>query len=118
MKTIDAVARALASRGEPPMVFDWVKAVRLIVASGYQDASAGLSGDWEWTGGAIFEDGAPVPKDRTYTFLASNWATPEIEIGGVVESCYVMKDDSPGWDSGTYWPPEALAILSESRKTS
>lgn len=91
------------------MVFDWDEAARRIVASGDTVASAGLRADWEFTGGDIFADGKPYLD--SYTYLASTWATPEIEIDGVRSACFRMMSDSPGWDEHTKWPESALAIL-------
>lgn len=120
MDSMSAFIRGEANRGKRAMVFDWVKAAELIRDRKATHASAGLSGDWEYTGGEIFAGGAPVPEDDTYVFLASTWATPEIEIDGDEIDCWMWQSDSPGWDaeketggwdSHTYWPPEALAVL-------
>lgn len=111
MNTFEAFAMGAANRGKPMMVFDWCKAARLIVESGAKSASAGLAGDWEYTGGPILSNGVPIPREQTYVYLASTWATPELEIDGDREDCFIMESDSPGWDSKTYWPDEALAIL-------
>lgn len=101
-----------ANRGKEQKVFDWEKAARIIKERGATEASAGLSGDWEYTGGEILRDGKPVPADDTYVFLSSTWATPELEIDGETIDCYKMESETPGWNSGTYWPEEALNILS------
>lgn len=93
------------------MVFDWHKAARLIRERNAKVASAGLSGDWEYTGGSIFEDGKPVPKDKTYTYLSSTCATPELDIDGETIPCFVVEPDANGWNFATYWPDSALAIL-------
>ena len=93
------------------MVFDWDKAARLIKERKAENASAGLSGDWEHTGGDIYRDSKPIYD--SYTYLASTWATPEIEIDGEVFSCYKMQSEAPDWDSGTKWPQSALDILAE-----
>lgn len=111
MDTMSAFLRNQASQGNEMMVFDWEKAATLIKERGATRASAGLSQDWEYTGGEIFRDGKPVPSEETYVYLASTWATPEIEIDGETVDCYLMESETPGWDSDTYWPPEALAIL-------
>ena len=111
MDTMNAFALGRANRGKELKVFDWEKAARLIVEGNAKSAAAGLAGDWEWTGGEILRDGVPVPADQTYTFLASTWATPEIEINGVRQDCYRMKSETPDWDSDTYWPAAALALL-------
>ena len=110
MDTLSAFARGEENRGKRLMVFDWEKAARLIVESGAKHASAGLRDDWEWTGGAILSKGNPVPRDETYTYLASTWAVPELELDGVIQECFIMEDER-GWDSHTYWPKEALDIL-------
>ena len=111
MDTIKAYVMAQANKDKESMVFDWVKAAQIIKERGAKTASAGLSGDWEWTGGRILADGKPVLKDDTYTYLASNWATPELEVDGEIIDCYRMASETPGWGSGSYWPDEALAIL-------
>jgi hypothetical protein len=120
MDSLSAFALGQANRGNPARVFDWKKAAELIRDTNPIVASAGLSGDWEYTGGKIFEDGQPVPSGDTYTYLASTWATPELDLDGETIDCWIWEYDSPGWDakkkqggwdSGTYWPPEALAIL-------
>lgn len=43
MDTLSAAARAAATRDDPPRVFDWEKAARLIIEHGAKRASAGLS---------------------------------------------------------------------------
>lgn len=47
------------------MVFDWDKAARLIQEKKPKWATAGLRGDWEYTGGTIYEDGKPVMDDAS-----------------------------------------------------
>lgn len=107
MNTIDGFIRGQANRGQERMVFDWNRAASLIREAGAKEASAGLSGDWEWTGGTIYAEGAPVLDGGAY--LASTWATPEID--GVTHDCYRMESETPGWGSGTVWPASALATL-------
>jgi len=114
MDTLTAFAMGEANRGNPSMVFDWAKAARLIREQSFAgpvDASAGLKGDWEYTGGAIFRNGSVIPRGQTYTYLASTWAVPELDINGEVYECYV-REDKTEWGSDTYWPAEALKILS------
>ena len=96
------------ARGAKLMVFDWDKAARLIKKKKPNIASAGLSGDWEWTGGEIFKNGEPVTD--SYTYLASIWATPELDLDGDIIPCYKMKDETE-WGSDTKWPKSALKIL-------
>lgn len=111
MDTMSAFIRGQANRGKPSMVFDWNRAAQIIKERGAKSASAGLEGDWEWTGGTILTDGKPTPHEDTYVFLASTWATPQLEVDGETIECYVMADQTPGWNSGTYWPDSALTIL-------
>lgn len=94
--------RALA-RGARQMVFDWHKAARLIRERKPGRAGAGLHADWEWTGGDIYRDGAPVPRGETYTYLSSNHCTPEIEIDGELLMSCVCEGDPPE-DWGPYKP--------------
>lgn len=111
MDTIKAYINAQAAKDKEPMVFDWIKAAKLIKERQPKLACAGLAGDWEWTGGEIFEDGKPV--FDSYTYLASNHATPEIDLDGYRLDCYCMQSEQPGYHSGTKWPAEALEILSK-----
>lgn len=111
MDTMQAFAMGQANQGKELKVFDWEEATRRIKASGATSAWAGLAGDWEWTGGRILAEGVPVPQEDTYVYLASTWATPELDLGDGPEDCYRMQSKTPGWDAGTYWPQEALNIL-------
>lgn len=113
MDSMSAFMMGERNRGKPLMVFDWDEAARRIASSGATSASAGLRNDWEYTGGDILAEGGPVLD--SYTYLASTWAVPEIEINGVKSACFRMQEDSPGWDSGTKWPESALAILDGGR---
>lgn len=109
MNTLTAFMLGEANRGKEMMVFDWDKAAQLILEHGATEAHAGLRDDWEYTGGCIFRNGHPVK--NSYTYLASTWATPEIDIDGTVMDCYRMESKTPGWDEKTKWPDSALAIL-------
>ncbi len=111
MNSMAAFAMGEANRGKELMVFDWEKAALLIKENGFKDACAGLFSDWEYTGGNIFRDGKPNYND--YTYLASTWATPEIEIDGETYDCYKMQSETDNWDSYTKWPQSALDILNE-----
>lgn len=111
MDSFAAFARGEANRHKELMVFDWEVAARIIKERNPRVASAGLSGDWEWTGGPIWRDGKPVPREDTYTYLASTWATPELDVDGDVIPCYRMQSATPGWASDTYWPAEALRLI-------
>lgn len=109
MDTELAFANAQANMGNTFRVFDWELAARMIKERKPQTASAGLGRDWEYTGGVIFASGKPITDASTY--LASNWAIPELDMDGVVCDCWRYADATPGWHSGTVWPAEALAIL-------
>ncbi len=111
MDTAAAFRMGELYRGSPLRVFDWITAAKLIAERQPESASAGLSGDWEWTGGRIYLNGYPVPQDDTYTYLASTWAIPELQLDHEMIDCWIWQADSPGWDSGTYWPEEALKAL-------
>lgn len=111
MDSMVAFARGEAARaaGARQRVFDWDRAAQRIKDTAPGEAGAGLSQDWEWTGGCIYKDGAPYTDD--YLYLSSNWATPELDIDGIVEDCWVYADETDGWDAGTVWPESALRIL-------
>lgn len=133
MKTEQAFAMGDANRHNPSMVFDWDKAAKMILLSGAKYAAAGLSGDWEWTGGDILRNGKPVPRSESYTYLASTWAVPQIRMavsedamlyGAYTEAeCWLWVDDMPpdwkenmksglgGGPAGIRWPESALQIL-------
>lgn len=111
MNSLDAFAMGAANRDKESMVFDWIKAATIIKEQNIQNASAGLHADWEWTGADILRDGKPIPKEEPYTYLASTWAVPELNIGDNVIDCYKMQSEAPDWGPFTYWPEEALAIL-------
>jgi len=111
METMKAFMIGEANKGKELMVFDWNKAAKLIKEKNAKNASAELQSDWEYTGGEIFTDGKPNMDD--YTYLASTWATPEIEIDGEIQDCFIMQSESPNgeWDSDTKWPKSAIKIL-------
>ena len=111
MNTTEAFIMGEANRGKEPKVFDWNEAAKIIKERGAQNAEAGLSEDWEWTGGEIITDGKPTPKDDTYTYLSSTWATPELHVDGEAIECYKMQSEVPDWGPDTYWPESALEIL-------
>lgn len=111
MDTLRAFARGEANRGKEEMVFDWIKAAEIISERNPVCVSAGLRDDWEWTGGLIFSHGKIVEKKETYTYLASTWAVPELDIDGDVIACWKMQSETPGWDAKTYWPDEARSIV-------
>jgi len=111
MDSINAFLKGEANRHKELMVFDWDKCAQIIKERGATSASAGLADDWEWTGGQILVDGEPMPKEQTYTYLASTWATPELRVDGDVIECYRMESQVPKWDAHTYWPDSALSII-------
>ena len=110
MDTLQAFAMGQLNRGKEMMVFDWNKAAEILKSRGNPDAEAGLSGDWEWTGGEIIRDGKIVPSEDTYTYLASTWATPQLLIDDEYIDCFLMASETD-WGSDTYWPESALKIL-------
>lgn len=109
-----AFAMGERNRGKEMMIFDWDKAAELIRERNPESASAGLSGDWEWTGGEIFRGGQIV--EDSYTYLGSTWATPLLDLDGEQIECYRMQSKTPGWDTDTKWPESARSIIgTESR---
>lgn len=111
MDTMSAFIQGEANRGREQKVFDWDKAAELIRARKPNKAGAGLSGDWEWTGGTIYLDGSPVK--NSYTYLASTWATPELSLDGEIVPCFKMQSEVPEWNCDTKWPESAERILLE-----
>jgi hypothetical protein len=91
------------------MVFDWSRAAELIKERNPTLVSAWLDGDFEWTECDIYADGKPVLDG--YTYLASMWAPPTINVDGMRSYCYKLQSEAPDWDAHTRWPKEALQIL-------
>lgn len=119
MDIFTAMARAQANSHKPMMVFDWDKAAHLIKQniSDLDYASAGLQGDWEWTGGCIYQDNKPDLE--SYTYLASCHAIPELILvlkddSRIKHSCYISESKTT-WDAKTKWPQSALDILGSNR---
>lgn len=99
-------------------VFDWHKAAELIRANGLLNVEAGLAEDWGYTSGYILSEGERVPKEKTYVFLASDWATPVLHDvdTDIVYECYIHDTDEEnpqGWNADTYWPESAVALMVE-----
>ena len=111
MDTMSIYYKVLASRDMEIMVFDWHKAAQIILDETPQEASAGLAGDWGYTGVIIYRNGEIYPEDETSTYLASTWATPGLELDGLRRDCYKMASEALEWDAGTYWPSSARQIL-------
>lgn len=110
MDTLRAVTLGMASRDNPLKVFDWDAAANYMVLNNIKYAAAGLSGDWEYTGGQIFADGKIVPEEDTYTYLASTWATPQLYTERGLVDCWKWQYDTD-WDCHTYWPESAREII-------
>lgn len=113
MNSISAMMMGMIHREASPMVFDWHKAARIIKGRKDETASAGLRGDWEYTGGTIFIEGKPFYENSDWIYLMSTWATPELAIGNDVYPCWKYAEDCPGWNEKTFWPESALAVLNE-----
>jgi hypothetical protein len=107
---LDVLSIGLENRRRPIRVFDWNQAAKLILEKKPRIAEAGLSGDWEYTGGTIYEHGE-IQKE-SYTYLASTWATPTLVLTWDDETeeipCWTHNDE---WDHKTKWPESALLIL-------
>ena len=107
------VARA---RGAKHKAFDWDKAAQIIKERFAQhpdlSAEAGLQGDWNYTGGVIFENGKPTKEN--YTYLSSNWAAPTLILswdGDEQEEIECSVESNDRFDSDTKWDETSLAIL-------
>ncbi len=114
MKKLDAV-----KNGATMMFFDWNKAATIIKERQPVRARAGLTGDFEWTGNVIYQDGNPrlvdEDGDQPYTFLGSCWAVPLLILedykGDEDEFECFTTDNEREYTTGTYWPKEAIALL-------
>ena len=102
--------------GNPQKAFDWDRAAEIIKEklTLYPNlkAEAGLHGDWDYTGGVIFENGKPT--NKYYTYLQSNWATPtlilEVEGEEILElGCFTDVDER--FNADTKWDKQSLEIL-------
>lgn len=101
----------------PFKTFDWDKAAKIISQKlkyfPNLMAEAGLQGDWDYTGGVIFELGKPVMD--TYTFLTSNWAVPTLILSWDGKpryeiECYVLEKESR-FNSDSKWDKTSLKNL-------
>lgn len=113
MDTIQAFAMGDAHRFDRMRVFDWDMAAKLIKAKKPKCAQAGLKDDWEYTGGIIYEDGKIVKSD--YTYLASTWAIPELDLDGFIIPCCKWMDET-NWNAETKWPESAVEILTKTEE--
>lgn len=115
MDTATAFALGEASRGKERKVFDWDKAVDLLIEHGIKNAGAGLQHDLEWTSGIILKDGKAVKDDGCY--LASTWATPVLLDFDKFEEipCFIMESKTK-YDQHTIWPKSAIEKLERSLK--
>jgi hypothetical protein len=111
MDTAQACAMGAANRGRELKVFDWHKAAQIIKENNIKNASAGLQDDWEFTGGDILIDGE-IPSEQ-HTYLASTWATPELQYEDEVIPCYIIANAQWDWGAETFWPESAQKILKE-----
>ena len=109
-------AQEAKRQGKSMMTFDWDKAAEIIKNrfKEHKDlvAEAGLEGDWDYTGGEIFNDGKPT--NENYTFLSSNWATPTLILswdGIEQEEIQCFTNESERFQSNSKWDNEALKIL-------
>ena len=113
--TADVIAKGIASRDNPLKVFDWEEAawkIKEAISNGITGPIiAGLSGDLDYTGGVIYNNGIV---DDSYLYLASTWATPVIIFDGSEIECWKFQEDLPeSWDAKTVWPEMARNILGD-----
>lgn len=98
-------AASLREQNTPMKIFDWDKAAKLIRDRRPSIAEAGLAGDWDYTGGVIY-NGRPVHDQ--YTYLGSMWAIPTLIMDDDEIPCWSTECE---WDQNTKWPDSALNIL-------
>jgi hypothetical protein len=110
-------AKIAGRQGRPQRAFDWDKASSIIKEKFKEHptlvAEAGLEGDWNFTGGVIFEKGKPT--NDSYTYLSSNWATPTLILtdeNGLEEEieCFANEADTR-FGANTKWDETSLEIL-------
>ena len=109
-------ANRATAQGAKMKAFDFDKAAEIIKEHLYEHpdliAEAGLQGDWNYTGGVIFENG--VPDSESYTYLASLWATPTLILSwdGIEQMeipCHCEANDR--FNSDSKWDDQSLKIL-------
>lgn len=112
----DAIMTGAINKNKPMRVFDWDIAAQIIKEHLIEHpdliAEAGLQGDWSYTAGIIFENGAPT--NEHYTFLASTHAQPTLLLswGGEDQKelpCFT--DESSRFDSNSKWDETALKFI-------
>lgn len=119
------LAKAAANKNNSIVrVFDWDQAAQIIkeklVEYPNLVAEAGLQGDWDYTGGVIFENGHPT--NDGYTYLASNWAAPTLLLFNDDEEideieCYCIQGAASRFNSSSKWDTQSLHILGISLET-
>ena len=104
------------AKGAMQMSFDWDKAASIIkekfATHSDLEAEAGLQGDWDYTGGVIFENGKPT--NDHYTYLSSNWAKPTLILSWDDEEQEELEcwtEYSERFTPQTKWDESSLAIL-------
>jgi hypothetical protein len=109
-------AKIAAEKGNFQKAFDWDKAAQIIKEKFKEHsdliAEAGLQGDWECTGGIIFENGKPT--NEYYTFLSSNWATPTLIFsydGMDIEEIECFVEENERFKAKSKWDKDSLTIL-------
>jgi hypothetical protein len=109
MDTMLAFMNGEASRGNEQKVFDWITAIKIMIESNCNIASAGLIEDYDYTVGDILRNKEPCLDD--YCYLASTWATPTLYYDGHTVACWKMQSDVPDYGSDTKWPEDALKLF-------
>lgn len=98
--------------------FDWDKAAlkikELLVDNPNLRAEAGLQGDWDYTGGVIFENNKHTSDN--YTYLKSNWAIPTLlvyndEGDEILEMECFTSEEGHRFNSESTWDNESIALL-------
>lgn len=117
----DVLFQGAVNRGKPMRVFDWDQAAQIIAEhlNDHPDliVEAGLEGDWSYTGGVIFKNGAPVFDE--YTYLASTHAQPTILLNWDGEDQKEMPcftDESSRFNEGSKWDDVSLNFLPKAQR--
>lgn len=104
----NAILKGMVSRGNRVKVFDWDKAIDILLEKDPILAYAGLKEDMGWTCGVIWRDGKPNIPSGSY--LSSTWATPIIEMDDISVECWSWEDECE-YNSGSTWTPELIEKL-------
>lgn len=118
LEGFDPIGKGVVNRalGNPLRTFNWDKAA-IIIREYFNlhpdlKAEAGLQGDWDYTGGVIFENGKPTNDE--YTYLSSNWSIPTLILswdGCEQKEIELYCDEDSRFYSSSKWDETSLSFL-------